>query len=444
MRTRWLAVTALLAVVQPLAAQKAVTTELGIFGQWTKLDRELDLDNTIGAGVRAALYFFNNFGVEADIQFANTDWNDSGTVRSVTYRPYAFRLTYGMPIKERIRLIIGAGYQNNVYDGRVRVGNTFVAGNEYEDAVTALIGLKICTNERTSLRFDVPFDYNPSPNFNGSTVTLDGKSTNIGFRVGFNYAIRGRCYERAAPPPPPPPPPVPTPTPPPPTPPPPPPPPPNQAPVATISAPATGSSTTGAINFSGSCRDPEQGDVTSSARWTSSRDGQIGTGGSFSRQLTVGSHTITLTCTDAQGLTGTASVTVSMATLLIRLNWVYFDFDRSVLTAAGRDTLTRIIQTLRSNADWRIAVEGHADPYGSDEYNQALSERRVNSVMTFLTGGGVESGRISSRGFGEQCLILEDDHARPARTKAEHRVNRRVEIWSVGDQGAAAACRPRQ
>jgi hypothetical protein len=82
------------------------------------------------------------------------------------------------------------GYQQNVYKGRVQEFNGAVAGNEYEDAVSALVGLKICLNEKWSLRGDVPIDYNPSPNFNGSTVTLDGKS-NMGCHVRIRGMLRG-------------------------------------------------------------------------------------------------------------------------------------------------------------------------------------------------------------------------------------------------------------
>lgn len=183
--------------------------------------------------------------------------------------------------------------------------------------------------------------------------------------------------------------------------------------------------------------------MTSSGRWRSSRDGEIGTGGSFSRTLTPGAHTITLTCTDSPGLTGTASINVTSQELLVRLNWVYFDFDRATLTQAGRDTLNRVIATMQQRPDIRIAVEGHTDPYGSDAYNMPLSERRAQTVVDYLTRGGVAAGRMSQKGYGEQCLILDDDHARPARSKAEHRQNRRVEIWSVGD-GTSPSCRPRQ
>ena len=78
----------------------------------------------------------------------------------------------------------------------------------------------------------------------------------------------------------------------------------NTAPTINVSSPASGAAFAEgtAINFSGSASDNEQGDIGSSIVWISSRDGQIGTGTSFSRVLSVGSHTVTARVTDAQGL----------------------------------------------------------------------------------------------------------------------------------------------
>ncbi|HEY5545756.1 MAG TPA: OmpA family protein [Gemmatimonadaceae bacterium] len=432
-------------------AQKPVAIEGGLFGQFTKLDKELSLDDVLSIGGRLGLYLFPNLGLEVDGHIGKTDWAAPGGTKSVNYTPFALRVIAGLPLGERLRLMLGLGYQQNVYKNRLQTFNGAVAGNEYEDALTALVGLKVCLNEKWSLRGDVPVDYNPSPNFNGSLVTLDGKSTNVGFRIGISRMFRGNCYEGAPAAPPPPPPaapapatPIPAPTPTPlPAPAPTPPPPANSPPVATITSPANGASMAGTVNFAGTCQDPEQGNVTPSARWRSSRDSDIGTGASFSRTLSPGAHTITITCTDGPGLTGSASIVVTSQELLVRLNWVYFEYDRSTLTQAGRDSLDRVVATLQQRTDLRIAVEGHTDPYGRDEYNQELSERRAQTVVTYLTGRGVAGSRIVQRGFGEQCLILDDDHTSPARSRAEHRTNRRVEIWSVGDAGTASSCRPR-
>lgn len=472
MRTKsMLAIAALLpALAQVAAAQRPVAIEAGLFGQFTKLDRELSIDDVMSIGGRFALYLLPNIGFEIDGQIGKADWTSAAGVQSITYSPIALRVVWALPLAERMRLMLGLGYQHNVYRNRIRNFNGFIAGNEFEDAVTALGGLKICLDQKWSLRADVPFDYNPSPNFNGSIVLLDGESTNIGFRIGLSRMFDGSCYYTSASLPPAPPPfaqppatptptpttptpttptptpttptpapvtPIPTPTPTPPT------VPVNTPPLANITSPSNGASIAGPTNFAGTCQDPEQGNLASSARWRSSRDGDIGTGASFSRTLTPGTHTITLTCADGPGLTGTTSIVVTSQELLVRLNWVYFDFDRSTLTQAGRDTLDRVIATLQQRTDLRIAVEGHTDPFGRDEYNQSLSERRAQTVVAYLTRT-VAANRIVQKGFDEQCLMLDDDHTSPARSRAEHRVNRRVEIWSVGDAGTSSSCRPRQ
>ena len=124
-----------------------------------------------------------------------------------------------------------------------------------------------------------------------------------------------------------------------------------------------------------------------------------------------------------------------------------FGFNRSDLTRAGRDTLDWVIGQLNSStgSSWVISVEGHTDPYGSDEYNERPANRRAQTVYNYLTRarGGVPASRISAQqGFGERCLLLDDDHANPQRSKAEHQQNRRVEIWNLNGTQVPTGCRP--
>ena len=88
----------------------------------------------------------------------------------------------------------------------------------------------------------------------------------------------------------------------------------NAAPSATITAPADGSTflATDSISFAGSASDPEDGDLTAALAWTSDLDGAIGTGGSFTASLSVGTHTITASVTDAGGLSGSDAITVTV------------------------------------------------------------------------------------------------------------------------------------
>jgi outer membrane protein OmpA-like peptidoglycan-associated protein/opacity protein-like surface antigen len=433
--------------VRPATAQKPLSLELGAFGQYSWFDEDLNMENAPTVGGRAALWLWKRFALEADIQYGKSDWDVAastgtagGGTKSLTLRPYAGRLLWSIPAGLKNSILIGAGYQNNVFIGReVAFGNSTIARNEYEDAFTALIGVRRCLNDRWNIRGDVVSNHAPSPNFNSDPGTLNGRANTYGLRIGVGMMLRGACFRPAAPVAPAPVAPTPVPEPPAPAP-----APTNTAPTLTLSSPSNNAEFSAAVPLNASCRDTEDGDISSRVRWSSNRDGDIGTGASVNRQLTSGRHTITATCTDAGGLTATQTAAITVNQLVVRLSWAYFNFDQSSLTRMGRDSLDRVVSTLRTQADWKVAVEGHTDPYGSDEYNQSLSERRAQTVVDYLTRGGIDPGRISQKGFGEQCLAVDDDHTRPRMTRAQHQPNRRVEVWSVGDQGVASSCRPRQ
>ncbi len=68
-----------------------------------------------------------------------------------------------------------------------------------------------------------------------------------------------------------------------------------------------------AVPFAGTATDGFNGNITASIRWTSDRDGAIGTGGSFTRSsLSRGVHTITARVTDSHGLTDSKTVRVTV------------------------------------------------------------------------------------------------------------------------------------
>jgi OmpA-OmpF porin, OOP family len=69
-----------------------------------------------------------------------------------------------------------------------------------------------------------------------------------------------------------------------------------------------------------------------------------------------------------------------------------------------------------------VVVEGHTDSVGSEAYNEALSQRRADSVLKYLVRKGVPAGRLTARGFGESNPVASND------TAEGRAMNRRVEL----------------
>ncbi|MCL6699046.1 OmpA family protein [Sphingomonas sp. NSE70-1] len=112
--------------------------------------------------------------------------------------------------------------------------------------------------------------------------------------------------------------------------------------------------------------------------------------------------------------------------LVLRMpSGITFQVDQSNIQPQFQSTLDQVAQTLASYNQTYIDVLGHTDSTGSDAYNQALSERRAQSVADYLAGRGVARARIGTRGYGETQLIATND------TDAGRAENRRVEIKVV-------------
>lgn len=106
----------------------------------------------------------------------------------------------------------------------------------------------------------------------------------------------------------------------------------------------------------------------------------------------------------------------------IILRGVYFDFNRSDIRADARPVLDQGAELLKANPGVDVRVEGHTDSIGSEEYNQALSMRRAESVYRYLVNRGVDPERFTVEGFGESRPIASND------TETGRAQNRRVEL----------------
>lgn len=104
---------------------------------------------------------------------------------------------------------------------------------------------------------------------------------------------------------------------------------------------------------------------------------------------------------------------------------ITFDFNSSAVRPQFRQTLNQVADTLRQYDRTYVDVYGHTDSVGSDDYNQALSERRASAVADYLSSHGVQSARLATRGFGETQPVASND------TEEGRSENRRVEIKLV-------------
>lgn len=101
---------------------------------------------------------------------------------------------------------------------------------------------------------------------------------------------------------------------------------------------------------------------------------------------------------------------------------VNFEFDKSNLTPKAQSILDDAASFLSGHPDIRYQISGHTDSRGSDSYNQALSERRVNSVLDYLKARGVSRSQLDVNAYGETRPIASND------TDAGRAENRRVEL----------------
>ena len=106
------------------------------------------------------------------------------------------------------------------------------------------------------------------------------------------------------------------------------------------------------------------------------------------------------------------------------LEAVFFRTNGHEILSRSFPLLENVARVLVAHPDIeRIIIEGHTDARGSRDRNVALSQRRAESVMTFMTEHGVAASRLIAQGFGPDRPRVENAH-----TAAEHAQNRRVEF----------------
>lgn len=104
------------------------------------------------------------------------------------------------------------------------------------------------------------------------------------------------------------------------------------------------------------------------------------------------------------------------------LNNIFFETDSYKLLNKSETELKTLFTFLEANPQVKIRVDGHTDNQGSDSYNAMLSKNRANSVKAYLQKNGIDSKRLTTKGFGASQPIASND------TEEGKQLNRRTEV----------------
>jgi hypothetical protein len=188
------------------------------------------------------------------------------------------------------------------------------------------------------------------------------------------------------------------------------------------------------VDLSAHCTSPDGVPVTIST-WTAIDGAVSGTGGSATLStagVSPGTIAVSATCTDSRGLNVQSSTQVvvenppppppkpeiEVMEARLSLHSIYFPTamppirnPNAGLVVSQRQTLFALAadfeKYLESKPEAHLILEGYADPRGDAEYDQKLSERRVERVKSFLVQQGVSEAKIDTKAFGARHTLSE-------------------------------------
>jgi OOP family OmpA-OmpF porin len=111
--------------------------------------------------------------------------------------------------------------------------------------------------------------------------------------------------------------------------------------------------------------------------------------------------------------------------LSVRLNNIFFDFDKSTLRPESFPELDKVKELMEQNPNLYIEIGGHTDDKGSDAYNEQLSQGRAEAVRAYLLEQWIEPERVSAKGYGKSKPEVPND------SDENRQINRRVEFTII-------------
>lgn len=113
------------------------------------------------------------------------------------------------------------------------------------------------------------------------------------------------------------------------------------------------------------------------------------------------------------------------------IKMIYFDLDKSNIRKEAAIDLEKILDVLKQNPTMKLDIRSHTDCRQTAKYNIALSDRRAKATIAWLVSKGVDTSRLTGRGYGESQLV-NDCGCEPTNqsncTEEQHQLNRRSEF----------------
>jgi len=114
-----------------------------------------------------------------------------------------------------------------------------------------------------------------------------------------------------------------------------------------------------------------------------------------------------------------------------KLNNIYYYFNRWDIRADAKPILDSLIKLLKMYPI-RVELSSHTDSRGTIEYNDWLSQKRAESVVTYLVQHGVNRNRLTATGYGKRVLLNRCADGVPC-SEQEHQANRRTEVRVISN-----------
>lgn len=116
----------------------------------------------------------------------------------------------------------------------------------------------------------------------------------------------------------------------------------------------------------------------------------------------------------------------------LNLKPIYFDSNKANIRPDAEVTMNKLVEYLKSNPKMKIDIQSHTDAIGSSQYNENLSEKRVEWTIKYLVTKGINLPRLSGRGYGETKLI-NNCTTKKSCSAIDHQANRRTEFIVIRD-----------